>query len=770
MKFLPHRCKIPENTSEEVAIEAAHRLVQALQNPVPQAPFSEDKNDTGRALKKLADIFLQTSQPAQSPAKKQPMITPKRNALPPRVIAPPPRVEIIPPRAAVISPRVQEKTTGKPFLRLTRNSPSPGEPHKIEESPREIRSRQREQRKIPSRGLSEITTALKQLHANRYGPHVIQPDGAQMGNMQCNLLQTTVRETIEKFTKTCEMNQMEMNAVPDEVTGQLLEYRHLIKGPDAHIWKRGFANDLGRLAQGVGTRMKSGTNTVFFVHPSKIPKDKKVTYAKLVADLRPLKKETHRVRVTLGGDKLPYEGPTATQSASLVLVKTHLNSVISTENAKYATLDISDYFYGTPMKTYEYVRIKLDIIPQEIVDQYNLLCLEKDGWVYMEVRKGMPGLKQAGRIAHDRLVKHMKQFGYAPCKHTPALWKHDTRPISFTLVVDDFGVKYINKQDLQHLIDTLRQQYTITVDRTGNNYLGLTLEWNYEQGYVDISIPDYILHALHEFQHILSKPTHSPAKFTAPIYGAKIQYAQEPNVEPTLPPHEIKRVQKIVGKLLYYGLAVDNTILVILGDLSMEQTKSTQKTLEAVTHLLNYVATHPNATVRFYRSKMILHVHSDGSYLSLPKAKSRAGGYFFLSSNSSDHATCPHNGPIYCLSKILKNVMGSAAEVEIGATYVCAQEALPIRQMLIDMGHPQPPTPVQVDNTTAVGFANKTIKQKRSKAIDMRFYWIQDRTEQGHFHIYWSPGAGNKGDYHTKHFPISHHKNVRPVYLHQSRD
>ena len=173
------------------------------------------------------------------------------------------------------------------------------------------------------------------------------------------------------------------NSVLDEATGQLLEYRHLVKGPDAKIWKKAFANDLGRLAQGVGTRMRSGTNTVFYVHPSKIPDGKKVTYAKLVADLRPLKEETHRVRVTIGGDKLTYEGPTATYSASLVFVKTHLNSVLSTPNARYATLDIKDYFYGTPMKSYEYVRLLIDIIPEEIIRQYNLRKLAKDsGYIW----------------------------------------------------------------------------------------------------------------------------------------------------------------------------------------------------------------------------------------------------------------------------------------------------------------------------------------------------------------------------------------------------
>ena len=102
--------------------------------------------------------------------------------------------------------------------------------------------------------------------------------------------------------------------------------------------------------------------------------------------------------------------------------------------------------------------------------------------------------------------------------------------------------------------------------------------------------------------------------------------------------------------------------------------------------------------------------------------------------------------------------MSSAAEVEIGASFIAAQEGVPIITCLQELGHKYPPVPIQVDNTAAVGFANITIKQKRSKAIDMRFYWLQDRCEQGQFNIYWAPGATNLADYHTKHHPPSHHR------------
>ena len=92
---------------------------------------------------------------------------------------------------------------------------------------------------------------------------------------------------------------------------------------------------------------------------------------------------------------------------------------------------------------YKYVRMSLDIIPEEIITQYKLRKIAVNGWVYMEIRKGMPGLKQAGKIAHDRLKTHLETYVYQPCRHTPALWTHTTRPISFTLVVKDFGVKYV---------------------------------------------------------------------------------------------------------------------------------------------------------------------------------------------------------------------------------------------------------------------------------------------------------------------------------------
>ena len=125
------------------------------------------------------------------------------------------------------------------------------------------------------------------------------------------------------------------------------------------------------------------------------------------------------------------------------------------------------------------------------------------------------------------------------------------------------------------------------------------------------------------------------------------------------------------------------------------------------------------------------------------------------------------NGILHVVCKILKNIMASAAEAELGALFINAREAVPIRTTLVEMKWPQPPTPIQVNNSTAVGIANQSIKQKMSKAMDMRFYWVIDRINQGQFKVYWKPGPRNLGDYPSKHHPTDHHIKMRPVYLHE---
>jgi hypothetical protein len=244
------------------------------------------------------------------------------------------------------------------------------------------------------------------------------------------------------------------NANIHPVTGKEMEYTALMKDPQLQpIWTRGFGNECGRLFQGI--RDIAGTDTCFFIKITNIPKDRKITYGKIVCDYKPHKKEKERVRLTVGGDRLNYYGDVAMSTADITTFKILINSTLSAEDAATMMMDIKNYYLGTPLPRFEYIKLLLSRFPEEIVQNYNLNTLAFDGWVYIEVRKCMYGLKQAGLLANQLLQTRLAPFGYYPERHTPGIWLHKTWPISFTLIVENFAVKYVGKHHAEHLRNAL---------------------------------------------------------------------------------------------------------------------------------------------------------------------------------------------------------------------------------------------------------------------------------------------------------------------------
>jgi hypothetical protein len=335
-------------------------------------------------------------------------------------------------------------------------------------------------------------------------------------------------------------------------------------------------------------------------------------------------------------------------------------------------------------------------------------------------------------------------------------------------VVDDFAIKYTKKEDAQHLIDAIQKDYTITIDWDATKYIGLTVEWDYPNHKVYLHMPGYLDKALLRFKHETPKTKqNSPHPHVTPQYGAKTQYAEETDSSPPLGKEETKFIQAAAGTLLYYGRAVDNTILPSLSAIATEQAKPTTKTMATIKQLLDYCATQEEAVISYEASDMILAVHSDAGYCNEKNARSRAGGHFFLSSNVDNP---PNNGAVLTIATIIKAVMSSAAEAELGALFLNAREAVYLRQILTEMGHPQPRTPIQTDNSTAEGVINNKIQPKRTKAMDMRFHWLRCREAQEQIRVYWRPGKTNLADYFTKHHPPMHHVNVRSEFLTKVKD
>jgi hypothetical protein len=557
-----------------------------------------------------------------------------------------------------------------------------------------------------------------------------------------------------------------LSAILDTDTGELLEYRHLIKNPKyCTIWKNAYGKELGRLAQGIPGTVK-GTNTIVFIAHNDIPpqRRKDVTYGRIVANYRPEKEDPYRIRLTVGGNRITYPGDCGTPTADMLTTKILLNSVISTKGARFMTIDIKDFYLNTPMVRPEYMRLKLSDIPDHIIKLYKLdQLVTTDGYVYVLIQKGMYGLPQAGIIAQQLLEKRLALKGYRQSSITPGFWKHDWRPISFTLCVDDFGVKYVGIKHAQHLLQTLNEHYETSQDWKGERYLGLTIAWDYTLQQVQLSMPGYCKKAGHRFHHPNPiKPQHQPYPHTPRTYGAKQQFVDTADDSALLSNTDKTFVQEVIGVFLYYARAVDCTMLPALGSLATQQSAPTQNTMSKIHQFLDYAMTHPDAMITYRASNMILAVHSDASYLSETKARSRAGGHFFL---SEDDPSPRNNGAILTLAQIIKPVMSSAAEAELGALYINAREAIPQRHLLNELGHPQPPTPIQIDNSTALGVVTNIIQPKRTKAMDMRFHWLRCREKQKQFRTYWRAGTTNLADYVTKHHPAIHHQAVRHIYL-----
>jgi hypothetical protein len=380
----------------------------------------------------------------------------------------------------------------------------------------------------------------------------------------------------------------------------------------------------------------------------------------------------------------------------------------------------------------------------------------------------MYGLKQAAILAYAHLVKQLAPYGYHPSPYTTGLWYHVIRPTKFCLCVDDFGVKYFSTADANHLLDSLRKHYKISVDWDGADYCGLSIKWNYAEKYVDISMPGYIAATLERLQHPKPlRPQHAPHQWTQPAYGQKLQLAPIDET-PKLDKLGTKFVQSCVGSLLYYARAVDPTMLPAINEISGSQASPTQKTMSACKMLLDYAATYPLAIIRYHASDMALHTDTDAAFLVLPNARSRYAGHYILSDTPPPLPAKPNpkpNGPILTVCKTIRGVVTSAAESETAGVYGNGQETIAVRIALRALGHPQSATPLKTDNSTSYSFVHANIKQRRSKTWDMRWNWLRDKETHKQLRIWWDKGIHNDADYFTKHHPPSHHILMRPKYV-----
>lgn len=549
-------------------------------------------------------------------------------------------------------------------------------------------------------------------------------------------------------------------AVDLDEEGRKLVYQNAIQGPNKEHWERAGGEEIIRLFDSKTGRL---------IRITDMPKGRTATYYNPRCRIKMKNGALQfRVRGTIGGNLIVYDGETAAFTASMQTLKILLNAVVSDKGARFATADIKDYYLGTPLvdkhgnPASEYMRINLKHIPLDVQEKYNMAEYVHNDHVYIEINKSIYGLPQSGRLSQDRLIKHLKQHDYYQCPNTPALFRHKSKNFAFTLVVDDFGIKYSDEADLDEFLDVLKLQYEITEDRNDTQkYVGLTIAHDRVNDTITLSMPGYVEKALTRFGIINPKGANSPSVYLPPEYGKAVQYEESDDTSPVAPEAKT-RIQEIVGVFLFYARAVDPTMLTAVNKLASKQANPTEAVVEASVRLMQYASRFPDATTEFRPSNMQLGCHSDASYLSEANSRSRAGGILFLGDPDVNNGI---NGVIDYFSVIISTVVASAFEAEYAALFLAGREAVAASATLTDLGYPQKATLIICDNQCAVGIANRTVKQKRSKAVAMRYHWIRDRVELQELRVDWKPGSENLADYFTKTHPVHHHLEQRQVYV-----
>jgi len=476
---------MPTANATDILLATAKDLTAALrqhqQNPLLPPPDTQ----TRHALTKLNEIFSNaTKQQEEIPATL-------------------PRVPTIQIKTPVTLPRVPATTTEgylditatnrrlrrqmkKPNAQKTKSKKTTKKNNKSQKPPA-IKTKTK-----PSPIPESVPPPPPNPSSTRRSKRLYQPTTKLIDNLESNnFIKTTVRlppklqflinKEIERAMDPSVDPLHKINAVLNADTGKLEEYRQLLKGIDKLLWEKGGSKEIARLAQGRKDGSVKGTKTLHFVPHNMLPKGKKPTYLRICANHRPQKADPYCIHMTVGGNLIEYNGETYTPTLDLTTAKLLFNSVISTPGATFFCLDLSNFHLITQFEDpsqYECIYIPEWAIPDDIMEEYDLRPLIKNGRLLAEIRTGMYSLPQAGRLSYIKLVKHLADDGYIPTGHTPGLFHHITRPTTFNLVVDDFGVKVVGQEHADHLIQTFQKHYDITIDRDSNFFCGIHLNWD----------------------------------------------------------------------------------------------------------------------------------------------------------------------------------------------------------------------------------------------------------------------------------------------------
>ena len=538
--------------------------------------------------------------------------------------------------------------------------------------------------------------------------------------------------------------------------GRPLSLASALAGPHGSIWEKSSSNELERFLD-----MKC-------MHPI-YARNLPANYQGLCTYYNPKTKEKEkegeepdgiqrRVRGAMGGDRIKSSGFNSCPVAEIDVVKTMLNvfisEAVSKPHTRLWTADISNFYLHTPLPTPVYMRVPIKHMSSDLLDKYDLRNhIEKD-YIWFCVTKAIFGHPDAGLLSKRRIDAHMLKWGYSEDPLVACLYTHISNGTQFSLVVDDFLIKTESDAAVKHFKDCMADGgYPMVFNENPKQikYIGITIDIDILNSKISLSMPGYIEKMQARWPHRGHVPVSTPMPYSTPIYGKSMQPPTPIDLSSPLSSEAAHEHQQIIGAIQYIARIVDLEALPAVCDLASEQSFKLSSLTSKVDQLLAYMFANPSPVLVYYASDMVLQGYSDGSYLSVSKARSRAGGCGCFGWEGSERL----NGMVYAKSTILDVIVSSAAECEYAALYLLGRDMVWLREIARALGYPQKATPLKTDNKCADGLANGTAKLSKSKAMDMRFHWIRDRVKQGHFEVSWIAGEENIADFFTKALPPS---------------
>ncbi len=344
-------------------------------------------------------------------------------------------------------------------------------------------------------------------------------------------------------------------------------FRSALAGPFGDQWRRANGNELVKLVATTRALTPVHTATSLPTYLNNVVKEKWLPSALLrPGHLRDVESDVdRRVRGTAGGDRLSVSCLVSTAVASNQLVNCIFNATVS-EDAYFGTsVDLTDFYLGTPNPNPPYLKVFLDQYPPEVLSSLHLSPFTKTNrwtgrpYCLFRADKTLYGLKEAGKLSNERLVHLLARWGFVETS-TPCLFRHPNRSIAFVLVVDDFGIKYHSHDDYDYLVQCLASINHVKAHPIATKFLGFTLKHDRQLRTFAISYPGYADALLTRLRPEGVKPCNTPSVYTLPRFGSTAPQVPTADTEPPASTAQRKDLEVAIGYLLYYGRLVDSRI------------------------------------------------------------------------------------------------------------------------------------------------------------------------------------------------------------------